>query len=109
MNNTFKAFAAACFMSTANAIDYPGDNCCTFWPTNDFDAGYYGNDMITYCHDGYNEKIADVYNELETSFESIFCGKNVDFSFNDDYTEWDWKEVRGAGYFASGIVEHRYT
>ena len=31
MNNTIKAFAAACFMSTTNAVEYPGDNCCTFW------------------------------------------------------------------------------
>ena len=81
MNNTIKAFAAACFMSTTNAVEYPGDNCCTFWYYHNFRAdGEKSNPVTTKCHDGNNEEIAYVYNEFGGSFESIFCGKNVEFS-----------------------------
>ena len=76
MNSKILAFAAACFISATNALEYPGDNCCTLWSKPAFRDTY----KKTVCHNGSNPNWGDVYNEYDLwTVHSMFCGKNVEF------------------------------
>lgn len=74
MNSIFKAFAAACLASATNALEYPGDNCCTFWTEKNFTG-----ESKTPCHYGTAPASSDLYQEFFKNIESVFCGKNVEF------------------------------
>ena len=47
MNSIIKAFAAACFISATDALEYPGDDCCMFFTSKNF----IGEASIE-CHNG---------------------------------------------------------
>lgn len=76
MNSIFKAFAAACLASATSALEYPGDDCCTYWKDKNFTG-----DSKTVCHYGTSQTSSNIYNGFYQEIESIFCGKNVEFQF----------------------------
>ena len=61
-------------------VDYPGDNCCTFYDLDNFEGS-----SKTLCHSG-----SDIIYHMETEGfadkdASWYCGKNVAYDLCRDY------------------------
>ena len=69
--------------SPVGAVVYPGDNCCTFYDTHNWE----GDSFPACLPDGQSSTTGEVPSSFASKVSSWWCGKDIKYDFCYGYTD----------------------